>query len=36
MRRPSPVPRLTDMVEAIERLRGLMVGVTLEAFEGDW
>jgi len=36
MQRPSPVPRLTDMVEAIERLRGLMDGVTLEAFDGDW
>ena len=36
MRTPSPVPRLADMVEAIDRIRGLMDGVTLEAFEGDW
>ena len=29
-------PRLTDMVEAIERLRSLLEGASLEEFEGDW
>ena len=32
----SAVPRLADMVEAIERIRTVMAGVTLEAFEADW
>lgn len=32
---PSPVPRLTDIVEAIELIRTEMAGVTLEAFEPD-
>ncbi len=32
----SPVPRLNDIVEAIERIRNEMVGVTLEAFEPDF
>jgi uncharacterized protein with HEPN domain len=32
---PSPVPRLTDIVEAIELIRSEMAGVTLQAFEGD-
>jgi uncharacterized protein with HEPN domain len=36
MQQPSYILRLTDMIEAIERVRGLMEGVTLEAFEGDW
>jgi uncharacterized protein with HEPN domain len=36
MQQPSPVLRLADMVEAIERVRALMDGVTLEAFGGDW
>jgi uncharacterized protein with HEPN domain len=31
----SPIPRLTDIVEAIELIRSEMVGVTLEAFEPD-
>lgn len=29
-------PRLADMVEAIERVRRVLVGVPLEAFEKDW
>jgi uncharacterized protein with HEPN domain len=32
---PSPVPRLSDIVEAIELIRSEMVGVTLQAFEPD-
>jgi uncharacterized protein with HEPN domain len=32
---PSPVLRLTDIVEAIELIRSEMAGVTLQAFEGD-
>lgn len=35
MRVPSPVVRLTDIVEAIELIRSEMAGVTLEAFEPD-
>jgi uncharacterized protein with HEPN domain len=31
----SLVPRLTDIIEAIELIRGEMAGVTLEAFEPD-
>ena len=31
----SPVPSLTDIVEAIELIRAEMEGVTLEAFESD-
>jgi uncharacterized protein with HEPN domain len=31
----SPVPRLTDIIEAIELIRSEMAGVTLEAFEPD-
>ena len=31
----SPIPRLTDIVEAIELIRGEMAGVTLQAFEPD-
>jgi len=31
----SNIPRLTDVVEAIELIRGDMTGVTLEAFETD-
>jgi uncharacterized protein with HEPN domain len=29
-------PRLLDMAEAIDRVRSLMQGVPLEAFERDW
>ena len=35
MAKPSPVPRLTDIVEAIELIRSEMAGVTLKAFEPD-
>ena len=31
----SPVPRVTDIVEAIELIRSEMAGVTLQAFEQD-
>lgn len=29
-------PRLTDMIEAIERIRRVLDGISLEAFELDW
>jgi len=29
-------PRLVDIIEAIERIRHVLDGVTLEAFEQDW
>ena len=32
----SLAPRLTDILEAIERIRAEMAGVTIEAFEADW
>jgi len=32
----SSVPRLTDIVEAIERVRSIIASLTLEAFEADW
>jgi uncharacterized protein with HEPN domain len=32
----SLAPRLTDIPEAIERIRAEMAGVTIEAFEADW
>jgi uncharacterized protein with HEPN domain len=32
---PSPVSRLTDIVEAIELIRSDMAGVTLDVFEPD-
>jgi hypothetical protein len=35
MAKPSPVPRLTDIIEAIELIRGEMAGVTLDSFESD-
>ncbi len=31
----SPIPRLTDIVDAIDLIRGEMTAVTLEAFEPD-
>jgi uncharacterized protein with HEPN domain len=31
----SPVPRLADIIEAVELIRSEMAGVTLEAFEPD-
>ena len=36
METASPIPRLTDIVEAIAHIRGETEGVTLEAFEADW
>jgi uncharacterized protein with HEPN domain len=33
---PSSVLRLTHIIEAIERIRGEMDGVSQEAFEADW
>ena len=32
----SLIPRLTDIVEAIERIRGVLGDMSLEAFEADW
>ena len=32
----SPTPRLTDILDAIERIRTEMAGVTIEAFEANW
>jgi uncharacterized protein with HEPN domain len=32
----SLAPRLTDILEAIERIRAEMAGVSIEAFEADW
>lgn len=32
----SLVPRLTDIIEAIERIRGVLGEVTLDDFEADW
>ena len=32
----SLVPRLTDIVEAIERIHGVLENISLEAFETDW
>ena len=36
MTRRSLVPRLTDIVEAIERVRQVMGDLDLDAFEADW
>jgi uncharacterized protein with HEPN domain len=32
----SLVPRLTDIVEAIERIQDVLKNISLEAFETDW
>jgi len=32
----SLAPRLTDIIEAIERIHGVLENITLEAFESDW
>ncbi len=32
----SLIPRLTDIIEAIERIHGVLEAVSLEAFENDW
>jgi uncharacterized protein with HEPN domain len=36
MAAPSLAPRLTDILDAIERIRSEMEGVSIEAFEADW
>ncbi|MBF0607031.1 MAG: HepT-like ribonuclease domain-containing protein [Candidatus Magnetobacterium sp. LHC-1] len=36
MTAPSLIPRLTDIVEAIERVCGVLEDVSLDAFEADW
>jgi uncharacterized protein with HEPN domain len=36
MAKRSSLPRLTDIVEWIGRVRGELEGVTLETFEADW
>ncbi|MBF0466449.1 MAG: DUF86 domain-containing protein [Nitrospirae bacterium] len=35
MTNPSPVPRLTDIIEAIELINIEMSGLTLEAYDAD-
>jgi uncharacterized protein with HEPN domain len=35
MAEPSPVPRLTDIIEAVALICSEMAGVTLQAFEPD-
>jgi len=32
----TPIARLTDIIEAIERTRTVMGDVTLDRFEADW
>lgn len=32
----APIPRLVDIIEAIERIQCVVGGVTLDAFELDW
>jgi uncharacterized protein with HEPN domain len=32
----SLIPRLTDIVEAIERIHGVLENISLEEFEADW
>jgi uncharacterized protein with HEPN domain len=32
----SLIPRLTDIIEAIERVSGVLADVSLETFENDW
>jgi len=32
----SLIPRLSDILEAIERLNGVLADVSLDAFENDW
>jgi uncharacterized protein with HEPN domain len=36
MATPSAVPRLRDIVEAVERIRSIMTGILLDQFEADW
>lgn len=33
---PSPAPRLRDIIEAIEHVRTVTAGITLDEFESDW
>jgi uncharacterized protein with HEPN domain len=32
----SPIPRLTDIIEAIERIQGVLHDISLEMIENDW
>ena len=32
----SLIPRLTDIIEAVKRINGVLANVSLEAFENDW
>jgi uncharacterized protein with HEPN domain len=32
----SLIPRLSDIIEAIERINGVLADVSLDAFENDW
>jgi hypothetical protein len=32
----SLVPRLTDIIEAAERIQGILKDISLETFEKDW
>jgi uncharacterized protein with HEPN domain len=32
----SSIPRLTDIIEAIERINGVLADISLEVFENDW
>jgi uncharacterized protein with HEPN domain len=32
----TQTPRLADIIESAERLRGLLEGINLESFESDW
>jgi uncharacterized protein with HEPN domain len=32
----SLIPRLTDIIEAIERIQGVLKNISLETFENDW
>jgi uncharacterized protein with HEPN domain len=32
----SLIPRLTDIIEAIERVNGVLAEVSLQVFESDW
>ena len=36
MAAPSLAPRLTDILDAIGRIRSEMTGVSIEVFEADW
>jgi uncharacterized protein with HEPN domain len=32
----SAIPRLTDIIEAIDRVRGVVGNISLDSFEADW